>query len=70
MFNQLGETHTRKLIKKYEQFKAEGVPEEEIIEKSVAAVGSERQPTESVKKPETMTPNVLAEANLKNIFKD
>ncbi|XP_064071994.1 small ribosomal subunit protein mS23 [Vanessa tameamea] len=69
----LNETYTKKLIQKFEQLKSESISEEELIEKCVTAVGSERQ-TEATKtttkNPDSVSSHVLNEANLKNIFKE
>ncbi|XP_047529391.1 28S ribosomal protein S23, mitochondrial isoform X1 [Vanessa atalanta] len=69
----MNETYTKKLMQKFEQLKSESISEEELIEKCVAAVGSERQ-TESTKtttkNPDSVSSHVLNEANLKNIFKE
>lgn len=75
MLNPEGETQSRKLIKQYEMLKAEGVADNELIEKSVAAVGAERQleaakTTSTPKNPDSVTSQVLAEADLKNIFNE
>ncbi|CAG4983242.1 unnamed protein product [Colias eurytheme] len=73
MLSPYGETQTKKLLQKYEQLQKEGIPEEEIIEKSVASVINERN-AESVKidtiNPASVTGQVLSEANIKNIFKE
>lgn len=62
-----GETQIRKLIQKYEQLQKEGVKEEELLEKSVAAVISHKE-TILKANPESATAQVLSEANIKNIF--
>uniref|UniRef100_A0A1E1WSS3 Small ribosomal subunit protein mS23 n=1 Tax=Pectinophora gossypiella TaxID=13191 RepID=A0A1E1WSS3_PECGO len=72
MLNPAGETHTKKLIQQYEKLKSEGVPESELIEKSVSAIGLERQqeaPKAVPKNPDSVTSHVLADADLENIFK-
>lgn len=69
------ETQTKRLIQQYEKLKSEGVPEEELMEKSAAVVGSERQ-LEAAKikvtaqNPDSVTAKVLAEADIKNIFSE
>ncbi|XP_073945484.1 mitochondrial ribosomal protein S23 [Choristoneura fumiferana] len=73
MLSPTGETHIKKLVKQYEKLKSEGVPENELVEKCTAAVDSQRQPEAPptkiiVKNPESATAQVLAEADLKNIF--
>ncbi|XP_034830650.1 small ribosomal subunit protein mS23-like isoform X2 [Maniola hyperantus] len=74
MLSLTGETQTRKLIEKYQQLQSEGVAEEDSLQKSVEAVGSARQTTEATKmtpkNPDSVTAKVLAEADLKNIFKE
>ncbi|XP_059047115.1 small ribosomal subunit protein mS23 [Achroia grisella] len=78
MMNPTSETHTKKLLQEYEILKNEGVPEHELIEKSAAIVQNERnierQEVAKVKitskNKEVSTPQTLAEADLKNIFKD
>lgn len=75
MLNPEGETQSKKLIKQYEKLKSEGVPESELIDKTVAAVGAERQ-LETAKvastpqNPDSVSAQVLAEADLKNIFNE
>ncbi|XP_050346136.1 28S ribosomal protein S23, mitochondrial [Nymphalis io] len=69
----LSETHTKRLILKYEELKTKSIPDEELIEKCVEAVGSERQieaTKSTTKNPDSVSSNVLAEANLKTIFKE
>lgn len=73
MLSPTGETHIKKLVKHYEKLKSEGVPENELVEKCTAAVDSQRQaeapPIKIIaKNPESATAQVLAEADLKNIF--
>lgn len=73
MFSPTGETQTRKLVKQYEKLKAEGVSENELVQKTVEAVGVERQqqqdaPKLTPKNSESVTANVLRDADLKNIF--
>ncbi|XP_026324884.1 28S ribosomal protein S23, mitochondrial isoform X2 [Hyposmocoma kahamanoa] len=73
MLSSTGETQTRKLVKHYEKLKAEGVPENELVQRSVEAVGVERQQQQDVPKltarnPDSVTANVLKDADLKNIF--
>ncbi|XP_045448521.1 28S ribosomal protein S23, mitochondrial [Melitaea cinxia] len=72
MLNLTGETHTKKLIQKYEQLKSQGIPEEELIDKCALGVDSERQEASKTtpKNPDSVSSQVLAEANLKNIFKE
>ncbi|CAG5050076.1 unnamed protein product [Parnassius apollo] len=72
MLSPAGETQVKKLIQQYEKLKSEGVPENELIEKSVAAVSTERQLDAKIspKNPDSVTAQVLAEADLKNIFKE
>lgn len=73
MLNPSGETQTKKLVQQYEKLKAEGVPENELVEKSAAAIVSERQqetPKIIPKNPDSVTAQILAEADIKNIFKD
>lgn len=72
MLSLTGETHTKKLIQKYEQLKSQGIPEEELIDKCVLGVDSERQEASKTtpKNPDSVSSHVLAEANLKNIFKE
>ncbi|XP_021192122.3 small ribosomal subunit protein mS23 [Helicoverpa armigera] len=69
------ETQTKKLIQQYEKLKSEGVPENELIEKSAAVVGSERQleatkAKVNIQSPNSVTAQVLADADLKNIFSE
>nr|XP_021192122.2 probable 28S ribosomal protein S23, mitochondrial [Helicoverpa armigera] len=69
------ETQTKKLIQQYEKLKSEGVPENELIEKSAAVVGSERQLEATIAKvniqsPNSVTAQVLADADIKNIFSE
>ncbi|CAK1547301.1 unnamed protein product [Leptosia nina] len=73
MLSPYGETQTKRLIMKYEQLQQEGVPESEIVEKSVASVVSEREPDSTRIKtinPESATAQVLSEVNIKHIFKE
>lgn len=73
MLSQLGETQTKRLIQQYEKVKSENLPECELIEKSVATVAAERQSeisTSVVKNPDSVTAQILAEADIKNIFKE
>ncbi|KAI5651796.1 hypothetical protein NE865_00133 [Phthorimaea operculella] len=80
MLNPTGEAPIKKLVNRYEKLKSEGVPESELVQKSVEAEGLERQQlrqerqdkaeTLRPKNPESATAQVLAEADLKNIFKD
>lgn len=74
-----GETTTKKILKHYTKLQAEGVPEDQIIEKCAAAVeGERRKPaatstvidTVTSDKPKSATQQVLAEADIKNIFKE
>ncbi|XP_013199603.2 small ribosomal subunit protein mS23 [Amyelois transitella] len=72
-----GETQTKRLLHQYEKLKSEGVPEEELIQKSAAIVESDRQEAIAArsskivaKNPESATAKVLAEADLKNIFEE
>lgn len=76
MLNPTGETHTKKLLQQYEKLKADGVPEEVLIEKCVEAAGIERQQVRqevpavtSTVDPNSVTGQVLSDANLKDIFK-
>ncbi|XP_014366873.2 28S ribosomal protein S23, mitochondrial [Papilio machaon] len=72
MLNPSGETQTKRLIQQYEKLKSEGVPEKELIEKSVAAVSVERQLASKTipKNPDSVTAQVLGSADIKNIFKE
>ncbi|CAH2266819.1 28S ribosomal protein S23, mitochondrial [Pararge aegeria] len=75
MLSLTGETQTKKLVQKYQQLQSEGVAEEELVQKSAEAVGNARQATTETYKvvtkiPDSVTAKVLAEADLKNIFKD
>ncbi|XP_052740419.1 28S ribosomal protein S23, mitochondrial [Bicyclus anynana] len=74
MLNTTGETQTKRLIQTYQRLQSEGVPEEELIQKSTEAVESARRsPADTkiiAKNPESVTAKVLAEADLKNIFKE
>ncbi|KAJ0177312.1 hypothetical protein K1T71_007321 [Dendrolimus kikuchii] len=76
MLNPTSETQTKRLLQQYEKLKSEGVAEDELIEKSVAAVDIERQleapktPKTTVNNPESVTAQVLADADIKNIFKE
>lgn len=67
------DTQTKRLVQQYEKLQTEGVPETELIEKSAAVVGSERQLEATKAKvnansPGSITANVLADADIKNIF--
>lgn len=69
------ETQTRRLIQQYEKLKSENVPEEELIEKSAAAVGSERQLEATISKVTAQSPNsvsakILSEIDMKNILSE
>ncbi|XP_075973714.1 mitochondrial ribosomal protein S23 [Anticarsia gemmatalis] len=72
------ETPTKRLVQQYEKLKAEGVPEAELVQKSVEVTGAtyaERQVESPVAKAtstnrDSVTSKVLAEADLKNIFKE
>lgn len=73
MLSQTGETQTRTLVKQYENLKTEGISDDELVQKSVEAVGVERQqhhdaPKFTAKNPDSVTAHVLKDANLKNIF--
>ncbi|KOB71534.1 putative mitochondrial ribosomal protein [Operophtera brumata] len=79
LLGQNNETQTKRLVQQYQKFQAEGVPEEELVEKSATAVGAERKEQyEAIKatraqtpaNPESVTAKVLSEADLKNIFKE
>lgn len=71
MLNPSGETQTKRLIQQYAMFKLEGVPENELIEKSIAAVSAERQiSSKTTKNPDSVTAQVLGSADIKNIFKE
>ncbi|XP_072931871.1 small ribosomal subunit protein mS23 isoform X2 [Epargyreus clarus] len=75
MQNPSGETQIKKLMQQYEKLKTEGVPENELIEKSASNVSSERTQEVAQNKipkasPETVTSQVLTEVNIKNIFKE
>ncbi|XP_068631817.1 small ribosomal subunit protein mS23 [Battus philenor] len=72
MLNLSGETQTKRLIQQYEKLKSEGVPEIELIEKSVAAVSTERQIASKItpKNRDSVSGQVLADAQLINIFKE
>ncbi|CAB3224327.1 unnamed protein product [Arctia plantaginis] len=68
------ETSTKRLIQQHQKLKAEGVAEEELINKSAEAVGTERQAEIATKvipkNKDSVTAKVLAEADIKNIFKE
>ncbi|KAJ8729993.1 hypothetical protein PYW07_017031 [Mythimna separata] len=69
------ETQTKRLVQQYEKLKSEGVPEEELIEKAAAVVGSERQlevakAKVTAQSPDSVTAKVLADADIKNIFSE
>lgn len=72
----VGDTHTKKLVQQYEKLKAEGVPEDQIVEKCAVLVDAERKKefpsvkvtTETVNK--SVSQQILAEADIKNIFKE
>ncbi|XP_013143125.1 PREDICTED: 28S ribosomal protein S23, mitochondrial [Papilio polytes] len=71
MLNPSGETQTKRLIQQYAMLKSEGVPENELIEKSIAAVSAERQiSSKTTKNPDSVTAQVLGSADIKNIFKE
>ncbi|KAG7302813.1 hypothetical protein JYU34_012790 [Plutella xylostella] len=76
MLNPSGETQTKNLIKEYENQKALGVPEEEILDKCAETVISERKSKAEAARltsnvdPQSITGQVLAEADIKNIFKE
>lgn len=75
MLSPTGETQTRALVKQYEKLKAEGISDDELVQKSVEAVGIERQqqhdaPKFTAKNPDSVTAHVLKDADLKNIFTD
>ncbi|CAG9786068.1 unnamed protein product [Diatraea saccharalis] len=78
ILNPNSETHMKRLISQYQKLKSDGVPEEELIEKSAEIVDGERQRQENIKEPkykntvspESVTTQVLAEADLKNIFSE
>lgn len=83
MLAQNNDTQTKRLVQQYEKLKAEGVAEEELIEKSATAVGLERKEQYEAstaaafaskqvtpENPNSVTAKVLSEANLKNIFKE
>lgn len=77
MMSQNNETQTKRLVQQYQKLQSEGVPEEEIIEKSAAVVGAEQKEqyeafkatkTQSQKStnPESITAKVLSD----DIFKE
>lgn len=73
MLSPTGETQTRKLVKHYEKLKAEGVSENELVQKTIEAVGVERQqqqdaPKLTARNSDSVTAHVLKDADLKNIF--
>ncbi|XP_053607184.1 small ribosomal subunit protein mS23 [Plodia interpunctella] len=77
MLSSTGETQTKRLLQQYDKLKSEGIPQDELIEKSAATVETERQDAIAAKSsklvtknPESITSKVLAEADLKNIFKE
>ncbi|RVE42125.1 hypothetical protein evm_013237 [Chilo suppressalis] len=76
ILNPNSEPQIKRLIKQYEKLKSEGVPDEELVEKSAAMVASEPRPENKSSKipntdnPESVTSKVLAEADLKNIFSE
>ncbi|XP_030024948.1 28S ribosomal protein S23, mitochondrial [Manduca sexta] len=73
LLSQSTETQTKRLIQQYKNLQSEGVPENEILEISAKAVANERQaeiPKISAKNPDSVTAQVLTEANIKNIFKE
>ncbi|XP_026752216.2 probable 28S ribosomal protein S23, mitochondrial [Galleria mellonella] len=77
MLHPTSETHTKKLLQQYKKLKAEGVPEHELIEKSAAVVENERtverQEASKAKitgRNQESSAQTLAEADLKNIFKE
>ncbi|XP_047995158.1 probable 28S ribosomal protein S23, mitochondrial [Leguminivora glycinivorella] len=73
MLSPTGETPIKKLVKQYEKLKSEGVPETELVEKASAAVDTQyaqrqqeaAQQKTIVKNPDSVTAQVLAEADLK-----
>ncbi|NP_001091803.1 putative mitochondrial ribosomal protein isoform X1 [Bombyx mori] len=74
LLNQSNETQTKRLVQQYDELKAEGIPEDEIIEKAAQAVAVERHSyaaqklNVTPKNPDSVTAQVLAEADIKNIF--
>lgn len=74
MLNPSGETQTQRLLKQYEKLKSEGVAEEELVEKAASVVESDRLEIVKAKltpqNPDSVTAQVLVDADLKNIFKE
>ncbi|XP_063618608.1 small ribosomal subunit protein mS23 [Cydia splendana] len=77
MLSPTGETPIKKLVKQYEKLKSEGVPETELVEKASATVDTQYTQRQEaapqkpiVKNPDSVTAQVLAEADLKNIFNE
>lgn len=75
MLNPTSDSQSKRLLQQYHKLKSEGVPEDQLIEKSVEAAGAERQQEVSKTSkiptnPESVTAQVLAEADIKNIFKE
>ena len=69
------ETQTKRLVQQYEKLKSEGVPEEELIEKSATVVGSERQFEAAKAKviaqnPDSVSAKIMSEIDMKNIFSE
>lgn len=69
MLSPSGETQTKRLLNQYEKLKTEGVPESELVEKTVSAVESDRvayQETKATKitpqNPDSVTSQVLTNA--------
>lgn len=68
-----GDTQTTKLIQQYYRLKEENFPESEIIKKCAVAVDSEKLNNTKLHdtvEPKSVTQQVLAEADIKNIFKE
>ncbi|XP_063825076.1 small ribosomal subunit protein mS23 [Ostrinia nubilalis] len=68
------ETHTKRLLKRYEKLKSEGVAEDQLVEKAASEVASERQEFVKAKltpqNPDSITAQVLTDVKLKDIFNE
>ncbi|XP_050684494.1 28S ribosomal protein S23, mitochondrial [Leptidea sinapis] len=71
MLNPSGETQIKRLIQKYEKLEAEGIPDAELIDKSLTEVVSEQALSikSKIENPESATAQVLG-VDVKNIFKE
>ncbi|GBP86614.1 Probable 28S ribosomal protein S23, mitochondrial [Eumeta japonica] len=72
MLMSTGDTPTKKLLQKYDKLKAEGLSEDEIIQKCKELIENEKQQTLSKRKTDlklkSVTAQILTEVNMKNIF--